>query len=1312
MEAFQPSWKEESLDFQKEDFYESIRAPKWIDFTAPDSAEEPDDRAWFCVQAGCDQQHESVLEQTSHHSYLLKFQGSKSVNHNMTRLPAIENKSRTKARRASLSAPTLKGKDKTPGKVKPYFLSAGKIRQKQCLENQNPNSTPANNIANLDLKMKIDVTDDAEGFSTPKRLSTSADDMEASQNSPPHVFTGTAMDDAATYAIHSNPKHGRNRKTKPMGAFSTPRIKKCSVKPEPFRSIQSSSKGSNAATSMNTTRNRTTVVKSMVFQTPRKVMENPPSKDLTSLTKVCADLKKLDISGEINHLPGHFCRSSRCAANDPKYSSPASVPTKKYLAARSLQPNQASETLLLRSHTKSKGDAPSSSKSKDSRSLLRHPPSSHRRALFSEEDIQNEDLPGTSAQTLDLEQNKVKISTENDSSETQVKYLSEKSNLEEKFQTFQINVSVPLKGEEQQDSKLATDDVEISGFDILRNDLQRNRDRSLYIKDIPEVGRLMKNPISINHEQTGTNRQKPEESESEGTQNNLIKTEECESGVEEQVAICDKHWRLRVNETNSDKEAKSSDIEKPISEQDETDMPNNIFESLQQCFESLLKEEGESGMKNNSVGEVEIPFYEDRQNDAQSDFHGEPGKTNLEKRASEALLVSDAEDKGAVDETAIGVQFVSEAECEVRDVERKADESLEMKFNSEPDNRIVERPNEFLAGYAGGNRGAIESVTNVQLFSEAECEERGTEKRATGIPIHFDACNKQETKNKTNKDQFESDAEPDYREAAEGKVDAIVQLQSNVEPENILPIEDSNVNHQEHFQITAEVRVQNFVEDERDIMQGINKNEAEIGFHNDAHFSFPNGTSNSSEYFAQDLSNVGKSFLDSESESIPNFGAHSKAGKEHWEESKGPVLQFNYSDSRPEFDKGDLSSRYRENEDNKSDVEGSACWVETVKEPNSLQLEGSNGAIFCSDIGPECNEISSIPQSGCNKTSHWLVSKHLNSEVDSDMGSDCHENLQGSEETSSKRSSSDTILQENVIPVTVCPVNIAADATTDGGSIPALDSETCTTTNCIRPSRHEEMGSEDPSQSPEHEHMGNESGERDLFTSVQGKKRSSSDLNLKINCSKGELCQDEGCQSSGKVNSNSFAPQTSQDNGTSVLHVVKHKKPKTTCPKPFRLRTEERGFFKEASLSKKIEESIADKGSLPVFSVSSGSVNKTRHKGKYPRLEPSKPKKAKSEAIRHTKSLKLDKDKMNKVKPKQIEIPKSVKLEDNEEVKNALVKEHHAIKMPFFGQPFKPQRSTKKLTIPREPNFHPIHPKKDCTKGTSDLGHCKKQWID
>ena len=73
--------------------------------------------------------------------------------------------------------------------------------------------------------------------------------------------------------------------------------------------------------------------------------------------------------------------------------------------------------------------------------------------------------------------------------------------------------------------------------------------------------------------------------------------------------------------------------------------------------------------------------------------------------------------------------------------------------------------------------------------------------------------------------------ENDYGEAAEGKVDEVVQLQSNVETENMLFIEDSNVNYQEHFPITitTEVRVQNIVDDERYSMQEINTNEYKIG---------------------------------------------------------------------------------------------------------------------------------------------------------------------------------------------------------------------------------------------------------------------------------------------------------------------------------------------------------------------------------------------------------------------------------------------------------------------------------------------------
>ena len=55
--------------------------------------------------------------------------------------------------------------------------------------------------------MKTIVIDDAEVLSTSKWLFNSPYDMEASQNSLPHVFTGTPMDGAAINAIHSNPKH-------------------------------------------------------------------------------------------------------------------------------------------------------------------------------------------------------------------------------------------------------------------------------------------------------------------------------------------------------------------------------------------------------------------------------------------------------------------------------------------------------------------------------------------------------------------------------------------------------------------------------------------------------------------------------------------------------------------------------------------------------------------------------------------------------------------------------------------------------------------------------------------------------------------------------------------------------------------------------------------------------------------------------------------------------------------------------------------------------------------------------------------------
>lgn len=39
-------------EFNEEDFYETIEAPKFVDLTAPDHRPEGDDRYWFCSRVG------------------------------------------------------------------------------------------------------------------------------------------------------------------------------------------------------------------------------------------------------------------------------------------------------------------------------------------------------------------------------------------------------------------------------------------------------------------------------------------------------------------------------------------------------------------------------------------------------------------------------------------------------------------------------------------------------------------------------------------------------------------------------------------------------------------------------------------------------------------------------------------------------------------------------------------------------------------------------------------------------------------------------------------------------------------------------------------------------------------------------------------------------------------------------------------------------------------------------------------------------------------------------------------------------------
>ncbi|KAH7446025.1 hypothetical protein KP509_01G033400 [Ceratopteris richardii] len=50
MECFRIDWKNIDTRYEREEFYENIQAPKWIDFSAP--LQPVDDHEWFCIKAG------------------------------------------------------------------------------------------------------------------------------------------------------------------------------------------------------------------------------------------------------------------------------------------------------------------------------------------------------------------------------------------------------------------------------------------------------------------------------------------------------------------------------------------------------------------------------------------------------------------------------------------------------------------------------------------------------------------------------------------------------------------------------------------------------------------------------------------------------------------------------------------------------------------------------------------------------------------------------------------------------------------------------------------------------------------------------------------------------------------------------------------------------------------------------------------------------------------------------------------------------------------------------------------------------------
>ncbi|KAG2397276.1 uncharacterized protein HKW66_Vig0144880 [Vigna angularis] len=64
-----------------DDFFENFEAPKFVDFTAPDSCRPGDDSHWFCSRVGCDRKHEQELDsETVYKKFILRVMAARSPN--------------------------------------------------------------------------------------------------------------------------------------------------------------------------------------------------------------------------------------------------------------------------------------------------------------------------------------------------------------------------------------------------------------------------------------------------------------------------------------------------------------------------------------------------------------------------------------------------------------------------------------------------------------------------------------------------------------------------------------------------------------------------------------------------------------------------------------------------------------------------------------------------------------------------------------------------------------------------------------------------------------------------------------------------------------------------------------------------------------------------------------------------------------------------------------------------------------------------------------------------------------------------------
>ncbi|XP_042496648.1 reticulocyte-binding protein 2 homolog a-like [Macadamia integrifolia] len=166
----------------------------------------------------------------------------------------------------------------------------------------------------------------------------------------------------------------------------------------------------------------------------------------------------------------------------------------------------------------------------------------------------------------------------------------------------------------------------------------------------------------------------------------------------------------------------------------------------------------------------------------------------------------------------------------------------------------------------------------------------------------------------------------------------------------------------------------------------------------------------------------------------------------------------------------------------------------------------------------------------------------------------------------------------------------------------------------------------------------------------------------------------------------------------------KKKQLKVTSQQPFKLRTEQRGRFKEEEFLKKMQEmSIQEERQrIPIAQGLPWTTDEPECLVKPPVKESTRPVDLQLHSdLRAVERAEFDHhvaEKLSFIEQYRLEREKQLKLAEEEEIRRLrreLVPK--AQPMPYFDRPFIPRRSLKHPTVPKEPKFHiPQHKKIKC----------------